>query len=784
LTETAQKFQKIDWDYSIGNPYANEVEVFSFFEKAKSTEKAKDITIDEYIDLICDENKKDIFLKLRALPKDERTKLKEKLSVITGSCIVNKGHTKDQITALNGLAVVDFDDLPDTFNSWAHFKEVLATDEYCYILHYSASGKLCMFVKVPTENNFEEIYLSFDKYFFDKYGAIIDRTRNENRLRFVSYDPEPISNQNSKIYTDTEKVVLSEVKPYVKKDTGADGESPAEAFNNSGAQGLSLINNELQSRGWIVSNGYGKSIFHYKYAPDASPKSMVALDNGSVILFCVYSTNTGLKKLPKSGKSYPIYNLYDLYSELNSYSDFEASEKLKDLGFGNWNAKKETTSKSKIADVQELQENDFPIHAFPASFRAYTIDLKNTLNFPIDYTATSILTAVSTALGTNVCLRVKDGWFELPSIYTCLVGNPGANKTHPINTAFKPLKDKDKFRQENFEIEYNNYLRYEKLSKKEKADAPEVKIPKLEKSVLNNFTTEILYKRLQENERGCAVVSDEIISFFEGMNNYSKTDQIGIYLSFWNNQPTTIDRVSTPIPLFIVEPYLSIIGGLQINALPKAFPIDKINNGFLQRFLFAFPDNAIKHPINNNSQNDELKRNYESYISDCYQKRSKSVLKFSNEAKEYFYNWQRINCDLVNENQDTVKGEIYSKFDNHFLRLAILLQMMKDIESTEIQIEAAEGAALLCNYFINTAFKVIAKIQSPESYLETLPRNKKDLYKELLETFTTGQAVEIGEKHGVKTRTVKDFLKDSFLFINTKHGEYQKIIKETIIKEK
>ena len=110
--------------------------------------------------------------------------------------------------------------------------------------------------------------------------------------------------------------------------------------------------------------------------------------------------------------------------------------------------------------------------------------------------------------------------------------------------------------------------------------------------------------------------------------------------------------------------------------------------------------------------------------------------------------------------------------------------MMKDIESTEIQIEAAEGAALLCNYFITTAFKVIAKIQSPESYLETLPRNKKDLYKELLETFTTGQAVEIGEKHGVKTRTVKDFLKDSFLFINTKHGEYQKIVKETIIKEK
>jgi hypothetical protein len=779
LTTTEQKIKKIDWDYSIGNPYANEIPVFSFFKRENNPVKSKDISIDEYIDLVQDPTEKDIFLKLRSLPIPEYKKTKaQHLKAITGSCIVSSvGRKKENIQALNGLFVVDFDELPDSFIDWADFKKALSTDEYSYLLHYSASGRgLCMFVKIPTENDFLEIYLSFEKYFFEKYGAVIDKLADQNRLRFISYDPDVVSNQNSKIYTDTEKVVLSEVKPYVKKDTGANGETPAEAFNNSGAQGLSLINNVLQAQGWIISNGYGKSVFHYKYSKDASPKSMVAFYNREAVLFKVHSTNTGLKK--------EAYNLYNLYKELNSFSEFEASEKLKDLGFGNWNAKKETASKSKIADVQELQENDFPIHAFPASFRAYTIDLKNTLNFPIDYTATSILTAVSTALGTNVCLRVKDGWFELPSIYTCLVGNPGANKTHPINTAFKPLKDKDKFRQENFEIEYNNYLRYEKLSKKEKADAPEVKIPKLEKSVLNNFTTEILYKRLQENERGCAVVSDEIISFFEGMNNYSKTDQIGIYLSFWNNQPTTIDRVSTPIPLFIIEPYLSIIGGLQINALPKAFPIDKINNGFLQRFLFAFPDNAIKHPINNNSQNDELKRNYESYISDCYQKRSKSVLKFSNEAKEYFYNWQRINCDLVNENQDTVKGEIYSKFDNHFLRLAILLQMMKDIESTEIQIEAAEGAASLCNYFINTAFKVIAKIQSPESYLETLPRNKKDLYKELLETFTTGQAVEIGEKHGVKTRTVKEFLKDSFLFINTKHGEYQKIIKETIIKEK
>jgi len=467
LTETAQKFQKIDWDYSIGNPYANEVEVFSLFNTAKSPEKVKDITIDEYIDLIRDESKKDIFLKLRALPKDERTKLKEKLNVITGSCLVKKGHGEDQITALNGLAVVDFDELPDSFNNWTDFKEALSTDEYCYLLHYSASGKLCLFVKVPTENEFLEIYLSFDKYFFDKYGAVIDNTKNVNRLRFVSYDPEPISNQNSKIYTDTEKVVLSEVKPYVKKDTGADGESPAEAFNNSGAQGLSLINNELQSRGWIISNGYGKSVFNYQRAKDASPKSMVAFYNRDAVLFCVYSTNTGLKKLPKSGKNYPSYNMYDLYKELNSFDDFKASEKLKALGFGNWKEKKETAvviqsnsisrpTKVSIFDnvevsLDDIDEDDLSLDDKVAKWIKQEIGLEyNEVKKRIYFIEDGL--ELETSKFFNLYLRARQKkWKISESIFTKIIYGHNTQVIPHVN----PFK---KFINENLNIDTNNEL--------------------------------------------------------------------------------------------------------------------------------------------------------------------------------------------------------------------------------------------------------------------------------------------------------------------------------------
>jgi hypothetical protein len=749
--------------------YNQEEITFSLFETCTESKKIKDITINEYLKLISAPKFKHKFTDLRALPEAEyKTSKASILQAITGSCIMNPdGRKYEHIEALNGLCVADFDELPDSFNNWEEFKEALSKDAYSFILHYSASARgLCMFLKIPIENDFQEIYLSMESYFKETYGAKLDLLDDKTRLRFISFDEDYIFNPDSLIYTDTQKAVLIKVKPFKKENININGEKPAEAFNKSGEQGLSLINQELSSRGYIISEGRGKTVYNYQRDVKANPKSLVAFYNKEVVLFRVHSKNAGFLK--------EAYNLYELYKELNSYSDFEAVKKLNDLGFGYFFEKKENQNFS--SPEIEIKANEFPISALPPLFKDYADDLKNSLNFPIDYTAISFLTAVSTAIGTNISLRVKENWFEFPSLYTCLVGNPGANKTHPINLTFKPLKEKDKERQEVFEEEYKEFKKYENLSKKNKNEILEVREPKLKKSILNNFTTEILYKRLQQNERGCAVVSDELISFFEGMNNYSKTDQIGIYLSFWSNQSTTIDRVSTPIPLFILEPYLSIIGGLQPNSLSKAFPTDKINNGFLQRFLFAYPDEAIKHPINNNSPNNILKEGYDGFISKCYNKKSKTILKWNPEAKIYFYNWQKNNCDLVNDNENTVKGEIYSKFDNHFLRLAILLQIMKDVSSTEIEMEAVKGADLLCNYFVNCAFKVIAKIHSPKEYFASLPKNKKQLYETLKQNFTTAEAIEIGESFDIKERRVKEFLKDSFLFLRLKHGEYNKTI--------
>lgn len=727
----------------------------SYFKNAKSTKKSKDIFISEYLALVSDPTRKEAIEKIQALPEEEYKRVKLLQPCITGSCVMDAdGRSLKNILYVNGLAIVDFDVLPNGYNDWQQLKTDLENDPFTFLVHFSLSGRgLCVFVKIPKENNFKEIYLSFYEHYDLMFGAKIDFLADISRLRFIAFDSNPFYNPTSQVYKDTLKVREGPAEPIQQNNAILNRYStdPAIAFNNSGMAGLEIVNQIFEVSGYVITAGKQPTIFDYQRA-GGSLKSMVAFYNNDVVKFQVFSPNTGLKK--------EHYNLYELYKESNGFDDYTAQRELAGLGFGVFT---------------ESNKNVFPIEVFPPLFRDYAIDLNETVNFPIDYTSTAILAAVATAAGANFKVWVKAGWIENGSLFTCVIGNPGANKTHPINTAFAPIKSIDKERHDQFKYDYELYSSYDKLSKKDKDEAESLFAPILEKSVLSNFTTEILFKRLSENPRGCTVLSDELISFLEGMNNYSKSDQIGFYLSVWSNQSTTVDRIGAAIPLFISNPYLSIIGGLQPRALNKAFPIDKLNNGFFQRFLFAYPSNSNKAPINDNVANENLAKDYESFINNCYAITEPRTLTFSPAAKRYFYDWQANNCDRVNEHQNSIKGEILSKFDNHFIRLALLLQIMTDTQSKEIELAAVEASKVLCEYYLQCSFKVLEKIQNKANYLLSLPKDKQQLFNELEERFTNSDAMEAGLDLGMVDRTIRRFLQDGQLFKKIKHGTYEKV---------
>ena len=439
-------------------------------------------------------------------------------------------------------------------------------------------------------------------------------------------------------------------------------------------------------------------------------------------------------------------------------------------------------------EIEKEILNPFPVDLFPAIFRNLINECQQTLNFPPDYTAIAILVAVSTAVGTTAKVKVKRGWYEFPSLYAAIIGGSGSAKTHPQKLVCDVFLKKDKEAIKKYEKDFNKYEEYQGLGKKEKKDKeanPPVEKPILFKTILHNFTPEILCYRLSDNKRGCTVLSDELATFLDGMNNYSKGDQASTYLSFWSSQSTSIDRVSKPIPLFIQQPFLNILGGFQPRILPKLFPAKKTDNGFIQRFLFAFPDDSEKYPITDNEMREEVLSNFnkfiETYIDDHPLKvddetgMTDSKLYFlSDEAKHYFYAWQTSNTVEVNKNSETLKGEVISKFDNHFIRLSLILQIMEDCNTNQIGLKAVESAAQLCKYFLHTANKVLDILNASPLPKDSLPENKLNFLDALPNEFTTAYANEIGIRFGMNEKFVQRFISDTLLFDWVAQGKYRK----------
>lgn len=268
------------------------------------------------------------------------------------------------------------------------------------------------------------------------------------------------------------------------------------------------------------------------------------------------------------------------------------------------------------------------------------------------------------------------------------------------------------------------------------------------------------------------------------MNNYSKGDQTSTYLSFWSNKSTSIDRVSKPVPLWLPQPFLNIIGSLQPKVLSKLFPIGKSDNGFLQRFLFAFPNHAEKQAINDFDINETVFDNYSKWIERFRflnqiiidpetGKPQPKIYLWSHEAKSYFYQWQKKNTKKVNDNSENLKGEILSKFDIHFVRLSLVLQIMHDHETNKISLQAVQGAEKLCNYFERCAMMVLDILENGNP-TDNLPQDKIILYQALPKTFSTGIGLQIAVDLKISERTFKRFLTVKGLFNCIKRGEFEK----------
>lgn len=447
------------------------------------------------------------------------------------------------------------------------------------------------------------------------------------------------------------------------------------------------------------------------------------------------------------------------------------------------------TKNTKISDKKGLRDTDtpeipdFPAHVLPSNLRKIITYAQQELGFPPDFLAAGILGAVAIAAGRKV--RLQYIWEEIPCMYTLLVAPPGANKTHPLRFALKPIADRDKEADKIYKKQ--NQLILNGLAE----ESTRMKCPQI---LFGDFTLEALGDGLADNLNGIAVYVDEAASWVKNFDRYGKGSDQEFWLANWSGGALVVNRKGRKF--HVDTSSVSFIGTIQPGLLDELCKNGRGLNGFVERIVFIMPENvpvsALKKPKERTK--DASKKLLESYAPIVNQildlNRDKNgeafTMGFEEVADEKLTDWinkQRIHLATL---ENEYIRNIYSKIQTIATRCCLHLHLLEwasekpdTILELSISIETVLKSIELAEYFLLNALKANSMLNFT-SPVDKLPHNYKMWYRELPEEFLVVQAEQIAEKYNITQRTMYRMLKNQNitqpLFRKIGYGKYEKML--------
>jgi len=334
----------------------------------------------------------------------------------------------------------------------------------------------------------------------------------------------------------------------------------------------------------------------------------------------------------------------------------------------------------------------------------------------------------------------------------------------------KPLMEIDKEAYENYRTQLNDYY---------KSNEEDRSKPELRQQLISDFTPEAMIKAHVVNKKGIGIYVDEIAGLFNSFNRYHKGNEEEMYLTAWSGGAISKLRASED-NIRIENPHINIIGTIQPNVLGHVFAGNKLHNGFIDRFLFVYPEQFSRVRWNDIEIESELSNKYNDFIKSLYdyieELETQQTLKMSDEAKKELYSWQNSNPSDFDFNYE--RG-IQIKLEQYVLRLSVLVHVIDNYNGNVlddiIEKHTIKSAIRLAEYYYNNAIKVHETFRA-DPY-DLLNKKQKNIYDKLPTQFKTSTAIQlIVDQNLLSRRSLFTFLKDKGLFEKIERGEYKKKI--------
>ncbi len=239
-----------------------------------------------------------------------------------------------------------------------------------------------------------------------------------------------------------------------------------------------------------------------------------------------------------------------------------------------------------------IPRQPFPVDCIPEPGQTLIRDIAESVNVDISFPAAAYLAVCAGLIGASRKVQIKQGWYEPSIIWAAIIGRPSSGKTPAIDAIMEPLKPIEKRKIEAFEAELKAYEN-EKATRKK--DDPQPLKPVCKRTVISDITTEALCLRLKENPQGLLLYRDELAGWIGSFNQYKKSgSDEAHFLSIWSGKAVRVDRKTDEQFLYIENPNLSIVGGIQPGILLRKLRGEHLDNGLAQRFLYAFPGKRVR----------------------------------------------------------------------------------------------------------------------------------------------------------------------------------------------
>ncbi len=267
-----------------------------------------------------------------------------------------------------------------------------------------------------------------------------------------------------------------------------------------------------------------------------------------------------------------------------------------------------------------LRVDSFDPAFLPKAIAPWVMDISERMQCPPDFVGIPAMIALGSVIGRKVSIRPQcmTDWVEVPNLWGCIVGRPGAMKSPAMAEALKPLHrleaEARKINEESakaYAIEVEAFkLRKEDSQKKGRAamksgasdlssffaiDEPDQ--PKARRYVVNDATYEALGVILADNPNGTLAFRDELVSLLKTLDREEHVAARGFFLTAWNGTSSyTFDRIVRG-RTHIEAACLSLLGSTQPGRLAEymrgALSGGAGDDGMIQRFsLLVWPDQS------------------------------------------------------------------------------------------------------------------------------------------------------------------------------------------------